>query len=122
MPFSINFPKFNPGVTLTSAPFQPAQQVVGDPRNAAALRANMLPSSAINPAPVAAAPVAARSAVPKMMSALDYYKLIGFDDQMARRFAQGGTVSGFTGRGAGRGSGGVGGGYGGSSGSSGGSW
>jgi hypothetical protein len=28
-----SFPKFNPGVTLTSAPYRPTQQVIGDPAN-----------------------------------------------------------------------------------------
>jgi hypothetical protein len=41
MPFNIKFPTFNPGVTLTSAPYRPTEQVIGSPANATNLAASM---------------------------------------------------------------------------------
>jgi len=51
------FPKFNPGVTLTSAPFRPSAQVVGDPRNVVK---QLDPAAFLPPPPPPVVPVARR--------------------------------------------------------------
>jgi hypothetical protein len=81
------FPKFNPGVTLTSAPFRPSAQVVGDPRNVV----KQLDPAAFLPPPPVAAPTIAKPTREQMMQQL--YGMPG-DNRFGGGRSNGYTTSG----------------------------